>query len=32
VFRGMAVQARDGASRTELSTIGAYAMRVWPAT
>jgi len=29
VFRGMAVQARDGASRGELSTIGAYAMRVW---
>jgi AcrR family transcriptional regulator len=30
VFRGMAVQARDGASRTELATIGAYAMRIWP--
>ena len=30
VFRGMAVQARDGASRTELATIGAYAMRAWP--
>ena len=30
VFRGMAVQARDGASRTGLVTIGAYAMRAWP--
>jgi AcrR family transcriptional regulator len=31
VFRGMAVQARDGASRADLSIIGAYAMRAWPA-
>lgn len=30
VFRGMAVQARDGASRVELLEIGAYAMRAWP--
>ena len=30
VFRGMAVQARDGASRGKLVEIGRLAMRVWP--
>ena len=30
VFRGMAVQARDGASRDKLLEIGHLAMRVWP--
>ena len=30
VLRGMAVQARDGASRTELSMVGVCAMRAWP--
>ena len=30
VFRGMAVQARDGASRERLVEIGRLAMRVWP--
>ena len=30
VFRGMAVQARDGASRAELARIGAFAMQAWP--
>jgi len=30
VFRGMAVQARDGASREKLVEIGRLAMRVWP--
>jgi len=31
VARGLAVQARDGASRTKLSEIGRLAMRAWPA-
>lgn len=31
VFRGMAVQARDGASRDRLLEIGRVAMRAWPA-
>lgn len=31
VARGLAVQARDGASREKLSEIGRLAMRVWPA-
>lgn len=30
VFWGMAVQARDGATRAELTQIGRYAMQVWP--
>ena len=30
--RGLAVQARDGASREKLSEIGRLAMRAWPAT
>ena len=30
VFRGMAVQARDGATREKLVEIGRLAMRVWP--
>jgi hypothetical protein len=30
VFRGMAVQARDGATRDQLLKIGALAMKVWP--
>jgi hypothetical protein len=30
VARGLAVQARDGASREKLSQIGRLAMRVWP--
>ncbi len=30
VFRGMAVQARDGATRDQLLRIGALAMRAWP--
>jgi AcrR family transcriptional regulator len=30
VFRGMAVQARDGATREQLLKIGAMAMRAWP--
>ena len=30
VFRGMAVQARDGASREDLLTIATYAMHAWP--
>jgi AcrR family transcriptional regulator len=30
VARGLAVQARDGASREKLSEIGRLAMRVWP--
>ena len=30
VFRGMAVQARDGASREKLVEIGRLAMRAWP--
>jgi hypothetical protein len=29
--RGLAVQARDGASRQKLSEIGRLAMRAWPA-
>jgi hypothetical protein len=29
--RGLAVQARDGASREKLSQIGRLAMRAWPA-
>jgi len=32
VARGLAVQARDGASREKLSQIGRLAMRAWPAT
>ena len=32
VFRGMAVQARDGATRDQLRKIGSLAMRVWPET
>ena len=31
VFRGMAVQARDGATREHLLKIGLLAMRAWPA-
>ena len=31
VARGLAVQARDGASRDKLSEIGRLAMRAWPA-
>lgn len=31
VARGLAVQARDGASRKKLAEIGRLAMRVWPA-
>jgi AcrR family transcriptional regulator len=31
VVRGLAVQARDGASRQKLSEIGRLAMRAWPA-
>ncbi len=30
VFRGMSVQARDGASREKLAEIGRLAMRAWP--
>lgn len=30
VFRGMAVQARDGRSRAQLQAIGHLAMRAWP--
>ncbi len=30
VFRGMAAQARDGASRKQLLAIGRVAMRAWP--
>jgi len=30
VARGLAVQARDGASREKLSQIGRFAMRTWP--
>jgi AcrR family transcriptional regulator len=30
VFQGMAVQARDGASRSELKTVAAAAMAAWP--
>jgi AcrR family transcriptional regulator len=32
VFRGMAVQARDGASRKQLLAIGRVAMQSWPST
>jgi AcrR family transcriptional regulator len=32
VFRGMAAQARDGASRKQLLAIGRVAMRAWPTT
>jgi AcrR family transcriptional regulator len=32
VFRGMAAQARDGASRKELLAIARVAMRAWPLT
>src|SRR5580698_2256191 len=32
VFRGMAAQARDGASRKELLGIARVAMRAWPST
>jgi AcrR family transcriptional regulator len=32
VFRGMAVLARDGASRKQLLAIGHVAMRAWPST
>ena len=31
VFEGMAIQARDGASRTELRGVAAAAMTAWPA-
>lgn len=31
VFRGMAVQARDGATRARLVEIGRLALRAWPA-
>jgi hypothetical protein len=31
VFRGMAVQARDGKSRDHLLGLARIAMRVWPA-
>jgi hypothetical protein len=31
VGRGLAVQARDGASRKKLAEIGRLAMRAWPA-
>jgi AcrR family transcriptional regulator len=30
VFRGMAVQARDGATREQLQKIGDLAMKIWP--
>jgi AcrR family transcriptional regulator len=30
VFQGMAIQARDGASRAELRAVAAAAMAVWP--
>jgi hypothetical protein len=30
VARGLAVQARDGASRKTLAEIGRLAMRAWP--
>jgi hypothetical protein len=30
VFRGIAVQARDGKSRQHLLDLGRIAMRVWP--
>lgn len=30
IFQGMAVRARDGATRAELLRIGLLAMRVWP--
>lgn len=30
IFRGMAAQARDGASRKQLLAIGRIAMRAWP--
>jgi AcrR family transcriptional regulator len=32
IFRGMAAQARDGASRKELLAIAHLAMRAWPST
>jgi hypothetical protein len=32
VARGLAVQARDGASRDKLAEIGRLAMRAWPAS
>jgi AcrR family transcriptional regulator len=31
IFRGMAVKARDGASRKQLMKLGARAMKAWPA-
>ncbi len=31
VFEGMAIQARDGASRAELRGVAAAAMAAWPA-
>lgn len=31
VFEGMAIQARDGASRAELQGVAATAMAAWPA-
>jgi hypothetical protein len=31
VARGLAVQARDGATREKLAEIGRLAMRAWPA-
>jgi AcrR family transcriptional regulator len=30
VFQGMAIQARDGATRAELRAVAAAAMRAWP--
>jgi hypothetical protein len=30
VFQGMAIQARDGASRAELKAVAATAMAGWP--
>jgi hypothetical protein len=30
VFQGMAIQARDGATKAELSAVAAAAMAAWP--
>jgi hypothetical protein len=32
IVRGLAVQARDGASRLKLLNIGRVAMEAWPVT
>jgi hypothetical protein len=32
IVRGLAVQARDGASRSKLLNIGRVAMKAWPVT